>query len=135
VDITIYLPDELGKWAKEHDLGLSRMLRDAVEAEKRRRETAAAALKDAKTYDLTVEDEEGRMYTARLHGALLVEAGINGVTVFLGKDEKIYLYNDACELLRDASTSDLREWLDDGPYAEAMHALGEEVVIDVGLPG
>ena len=42
MDITIYLPDEIGKWAKEQDLGLSRMLRDAVEDEKRRRDARAA---------------------------------------------------------------------------------------------
>ena len=32
MDITIYLPDDLGKWAKDQELNLSRMLRDAVEA-------------------------------------------------------------------------------------------------------
>jgi hypothetical protein len=41
MDITVYLPDELGKWAKENDLGLSRMLREAVEDEKRRRGAVA----------------------------------------------------------------------------------------------
>jgi hypothetical protein len=33
MDITVYLPDEMGRAAKEADLPLSRMLRDAVEAQ------------------------------------------------------------------------------------------------------
>jgi hypothetical protein len=36
VDITVYLPDELGHWAKEAGLNLSRILRGEVEAERKR---------------------------------------------------------------------------------------------------
>ena len=138
MDITVYLPDALGKWAKDHDLPLSRMLRDAVDGEQQRRQAIASTLAGAETHDLTVEDDDGNPYTARLHGALLVEQehGPNHDTfVYLGKDEGVYVYHEPrSKLYQDVSHDDLREWLDDSLYAEAMRALGEDVVIDVGLP-
>jgi hypothetical protein len=136
VNITIYLPDELGEWAKQNELGLSRMLRAAVEAEKERQATVAATLSGVDAHNLTVEDGEGRTFTARLHGALIAEdhSGID-VYVYLGKDQKVYVYDERrSRLEHDVETEALRDWLNDGPYAEAMHALGEEVVIDIGLP-
>jgi hypothetical protein len=42
MDITVYLPDDTGKWAKENDLPLSRLLRGAVEAEREQRKAGAA---------------------------------------------------------------------------------------------
>ena len=138
MDITIYLPDDLGKWAKEHNLGLSRMLRDAVEAERQRQNAVAETLASAETHDLTVEDDDGNPYTARLHAALIAEqdSGVaRDVYAYLGKDELVYVYDErASKLYRGVSTEELRDWLYDDQYAAAMRALGEEVVIDVGLP-
>ena len=138
MDITVYLPDELGKWAKDHDLPLSRMLRDAADHERQRQQTITSTLADAETHDLTVEDDDGNPYTARLHGTLIAqeEHGPNHDTyVYVGKDEAIYIYHEpSSKLHQDADHDDLRDWLSDDPYAAAMRALGEDVVIDIGLP-
>lgn len=75
------------------------------------------------------------MYTARMHGALIAEQDSGPLYVYLGKDGKIYVYDERQSKPHgDLTAEDLRNWLFDGPYAEAMHALGEDVVIDVGLP-
>jgi hypothetical protein len=133
VDVTVYLPDRLGTWAKEHELGLSRMLRDAVEDEKRRREAAADTLKGAETHDLTVENADGRAYTARLHGVQIAKD--RDVWVYLGEDEEVYVYDTHNQdLHQKVDPSGLRDWLTEGPYVEAMEAIGEPAVIDVGLP-
>jgi post-segregation antitoxin (ccd killing protein) len=140
MDITVYLPDDLGKWAKDHDLPLSRMLREAVDNERRRRQAVAKTLGRAEATDLTVQDDEGNAYTARLHGTLIAEVEEGGgtlVEVYLGEDGAIYVYFDPDSKLHQGVTVDeLRNWLPDpAAYAKAMRALGEEVVIDLGLPG
>src|SRR5205809_5294372 len=121
MDITIYLPDELGKWAKESDLPLSRMLRDAVEAERDRRKAVDSTLAEAATFDLDVEDRDGNSYTARIHGALIAGPEYSPIEVYLGKDEKVYVY-DQSKLYEDVSREDLRDWIgsDRAAYSEAM---------------
>src|SRR6266516_3105012 len=101
MDITIYLPDELGKWAKENDLGLSRMLRDAVEEEKRRREAEAALEAGRATHKLDVREPDGYGgdddITVRLHGTLIatqdVDDGHGSTEVYLGEDGKLYIHD------------------------------------------
>jgi hypothetical protein len=139
MDITIYLPDDLGKWAKEHELPLSRMLREAVEAEQSRQLAIQNTLEEAGTTELEVEDDDGDSYTARIHGTLIAEQGggsYPGVYVYLGKDENVYVYEESSgKLYRDVAHSDLRDWLpDDAAYSDSMRALGEDVIIDIGLP-
>jgi post-segregation antitoxin (ccd killing protein) len=139
VDITVYLPAELGAWAKANRLNLSGTLRAAVEAEQERRRAVEATLADAKTTDLTVDDDEGYSYTARIHGVLIADQVSHGsedaVEVYLGRDGKIYVYQvHQSKLWRGVPANTLRHWLDNGPYVAAMRALGEEVVIDIGLP-
>jgi hypothetical protein len=132
MDITIYLPDDLGTWAKEHDLGLSRMLRAAVEDEKRRQEAASTTLGKAATHELEVEGKE-RHYTARLHGTEIATDDLRHA--YLGEDGEIYLYNERTQTLdRGVEPRNLRDYLSEEAYVEAMEALGETVVIDIGLP-
>lgn len=140
MDITIYLPDDLGKWAKEHSLGLSRMLRDAVEAEKRRTDAITAAKEGSDTHKLEVQEPDGYggsdEITVRFHGTLIAKqdvAGYGGNDVYLGQDGKVYVHDFQDHLHRDVEPGDLREYVDEYTYIEAMRALGEEVVIDVGL--
>ncbi len=138
MDITIYLPDDLGRWAKEHQLHLSRMLREAVEVEKQRREASA----EAATHELAVSgpgDQGGTGdYTARLHGVLIATQHLSGhgsVNVYAGEDDKMYVHNTADgQLYRDVEPEQLRRYVDEPTYIEAMRALGEDVVIDIGLP-
>jgi hypothetical protein len=138
VDITVYLPDELGSWAKDNKLNFSATLRAAVEDERKQRAALATALEDASSYDLRIEEHAtGKSYTARLHGTQIAgELGNDTSVVFLGKDELIYVYDtDKSRLYEGVQVSDLRKWLTrDADYARAMIALGEPVVIDVGLP-
>jgi hypothetical protein len=142
MDITIYLPDDLGRWAKEHDLNLSRMLREAVENEKRSRAVAATTLGDARIHTLAVGDvgtaDDSDDFTARLHGTLIATQAIDdghGITqVYLGQDGKVYIYDFLGALHRDVTPDVLREHLDDAAYVKAMHAIGRVPVIDIGLP-
>ena len=55
MDITVYLPDELGTWAKEEGLNLSATLRAEIEAERDRRKARAKVTAEGferiETYD------------------------------------------------------------------------------------
>ena len=67
MDITVYLPDEIGQRAKEHELNLSRLLRDAVTEELSRRGAVAETLKDSEVYEIELEGDAG-YYTGRITG-------------------------------------------------------------------
>jgi hypothetical protein len=140
VDITIYLPDELGQWAKENNLPLSRMLRDAVTEQRQQGAAVAKTLEDIKTYDVQVEMKGSYdTYTARIHGALIGTDERNGgdVTFYLGKNEQVFVYDEReSKLYTDVSDEDLEAWLSESSeetHIEVMTALGREAVIDYGL--
>ena len=63
MDITVYLPDELGRWAKDNDLNLSRMLRDAVEVAREHRRQTESWRGETAIHELLVEGPNG-IYTA-----------------------------------------------------------------------
>jgi hypothetical protein len=117
VDVTIYLPDEIGAWAKNQELPLSRMLREAVEDERRRRDAAARLAAEAKTYMLDVREPDGDGSTE----------------VYRGEDGKVYVHDFEGQLSRDLDPGSLREIVDVATYVKAMRALGQVPVIDVGL--
>jgi hypothetical protein len=48
MDITVYLPDELGQWAKDSELNLSQLLRAGVEAARQRRTAATVEVVEEK---------------------------------------------------------------------------------------
>jgi post-segregation antitoxin (ccd killing protein) len=135
VDITIYLPDELGSWAKDNDINLSRMLRDEVEAERERRRAAAELLDAATVYELPVE-RDGRTYAVRLHGRQLGKSSRWRGEIYFGEDKQLYLYDGErkrLDAIKDPPFAELRRVLDnDDDYIDAMTALGEKAVIDVG---
>lgn len=83
-------------------------------------------------------DREGRSYTARLHGTLIAddEGGDTGIQVYLAQNGLVYVYDGRQdgELLEDVDTEDLRNWLNDSEYIDAMTALGRDAVVDIGLP-
>jgi hypothetical protein len=141
MDITVYLPDETGRWAKEHELPLSRMLRDAVDAERRRREAPDKTMGEDGTFELAAREANSYggfdEFTARLHGTLIgrQSLGIHGsVDVYQGEDGKLYVHDYDGQLHRDVDPQDLSDHLDGSTYVQAMRALGEEPVIDIGLP-
>ena len=133
MDVTIYLPDEVGTWAKEHELNMSRMLRAEIEAERERRRATAELLDGAMTYEMPVEDN-GRAYTARLHGRQLGKAARWRGEVYFGEDKRLYLYDGErkrLDVIKDPPFAELRRVLDDDDYIDAMAVLGERAVIDV----
>jgi hypothetical protein len=140
MDITIYLPDETGRWAKEHELPLSRMLRDAVDAERRRREALDKTKGEAETFELAAREANSYggfdEFTARLHGTLVgrQSLGIHGsVDVYQGEDGKLYVHDYDGQLHRDVDPEDLSDHLNEATYLQAMRTLGEEPVIDIGM--
>lgn len=130
----MYLPDELGTWARNAGLPLSRMLRDAVETERRRREAVAATLGKAGVYEADVAGEEGQGFTIRVHGSLIASRGT--VRAFIGHDGQLFAHDSAdggtMRYLDDPA--ELDQLLELDAYIAAMHALGMRPVIDVGLP-
>lgn len=134
MDITVYLPDEIGAWAKEAELPLSRMLRDAVSDEKRQREAMARTLENALTYDREVEgDDEIGTHTACIHGAPIGTMG--DFEVFLGNDGQGYIYNGGryqLEMLTPDELADRVEEWDELVRVAILRALGRPVVIHYG---
>jgi hypothetical protein len=136
VDITVYLPDEIGTKAKEAKLNLSALLRVAVVDELEREAIVAKTLGDSTVHEMTVEDDEGRgMVDVRLHGASLA-AEQDGTAAFLTEDERLVVYDDRRhQLVWLTDEEDLRQWLSGRNYVKAMAALGKKAVIDIGRVG
>ena len=130
MDITVYLPDEIGQWAKEAGINLSQTLRAALEAERSRRDTVAPILTDSAEHKIYVA-ERGVEYV--LHGALIAQDYDHDVEAYLGEDRRIYVYDVKRERLREISNPDeLRDWSSDGLYVDAMRALGRIPVLHIG---
>ncbi|HUF69808.1 MAG TPA: hypothetical protein VMM79_14285 [Longimicrobiales bacterium] len=127
MDITVYLPDELGLWAKSADVNLSRTLRDAVEALKVRAET----LSEAAEIRLQLIDGDGRKFAGRFTGTLIAEG--RDSAAYLTDDDRVLVHdwkNDSIIEIEDAE-EELREWLPQDGYIEACASLGLEPVIDL----
>jgi hypothetical protein len=135
VDVTLYLPDELGGRAKaEFERGeLSRLLQDAVRNELERRETVTKTLNDVQTYEVAVEDAEGRTFLGRITGQLIAENDRAEIEVFLTQDERVLVYDGA--RMKHYELTDpvegLKNWLIGADYTDALHALGETPVVDL----
>ena len=62
-------------------------------------------------------------------------AGGGSINVRADEDDKMYVHYTADgRLRRDVEPEQLRQYVDEPTYIEAMRALGEDVVIDIGLP-
>jgi hypothetical protein len=143
VDFTLYLPDEIGQRAKDafQRGDLSRLFRDAVTDELERRTAVSTTLDQPQTYELSLEDEDGRYYTGRITGKEIAydeRSGHSVIKVYLTEDERVIVHDDAnlryYDLSDDPGTNvaeELRQWLSPGAYSDAMHALGEKPVIDL----
>jgi hypothetical protein len=132
VDLTVYLPDEIGVEAKEAELNFSRLLRAAVTEELQRRRKVEQSLKDAKEFELALE-KDGRAYKGRLTGARIASHESRDVDVYLTDDERVIVHDikrgDYWEI--EDPGEELRNWLDDESYFEAMGRLGQEPVVDL----
>lgn len=147
MDITVYLPDELGAWAKESGLNLSRMLREAVRREQDLAESRKARQGEMATHKLMV-DVDGDYVNVRLRAKELAWDGGNQwlyatpdghIFVFNGDAMKLYGADDDGDpqpAVEYAGSEDLfLEWFRFGNpsfYLAVMKALGKEAVIDIG---
>lgn len=137
--VNLYLPDDLGRQAKEAQLPLSRLLQEAVRDELERRAAISKTLIQAKTFEFSVEDSAGRSYTGRITGTLLA-VGHDESQLYLTEDERIIAYewnrSRYWELGNEPSLSldeEIRDFFvnDDDAYIDAMQALGKKPVVDL----
>jgi hypothetical protein len=132
MDITVYLPDEIGERAKAAGLNLSRLLRDAAQTELERRAVIATTLGQATEHLLDLEDEGGTPYTGRITGTVI--ARDDSGTVYLTTDERVILYDfdklEHWEIDFDFPEVSVEDQLGD-LYVEVMRALGKNPVIDL----
>lgn len=129
MDITVYLPDELGQWAKAAGVNLSGELRRALLAERRRQEETAATLANASEHLLSIEDGD-LSYMARLSGTVIAEQG--DTTVFVIDGGEVVVYDEGQQRLwRDVDVDDLSNFVSGDEYIEACNAVGVEPVIDI----
>lgn len=131
MDITVYLPDEIGRRAKAAELPLSRMLRDAVIQELERQDAVTKTLTDPQTFELDLEDRDGNAYTGRITGAKIADD--RDVTIYLTDDERVIAYeaDKGRYDVVDDPESDLANWLRGDAYLEAMNALGLKPIVDL----
>lgn len=140
MDVNIYLPDDIGKRAKDEGLPLSRMLRDAVTEELDRRSIMANTLENAQKIELELLDNEEQPYTGTIHGKLVAAGGREGEEhVYLTTDGRVIGYaseqgkywelGQAVNLSLDEELSNFLR--DPAAYTEACHALGIKPVIEL----
>jgi hypothetical protein len=133
MNVNVYLPDDLGRQAKEAQLALSLLLRNAVIDELGRREAVSATLEEAQEHKIVFEDHDGRTITGRLYGVQICEETHHSDLVLLTDDERVIVYDSSNLRYWESEDpeTDLREVLDDGRYIDAMTALGISPVIDI----
>lgn len=138
MDIMVYLPEEVGTWAKEAGINFSATLRQALIERRAQTGAVEATLADSGVHEVTV-DADGRAYTARISGTIIASNDRTGDLVFLTEDEQVILYEERKErlhYLQDGEIDEvLRGFLDDGEYIDAMNALGLDPVIEIGGKG
>jgi hypothetical protein len=133
VDITVYLPDEIGKRAKaaEPELNLSRLLRYAVGEELARRERVAKLINGAGEHELDLETTDGDPYTGVLTGVQLTEES-GGVTIYLTNDERLMAYDENSQTVEEVEDVEtLRDGLGDDDYITVCAAVGLPARVEV----
>lgn len=128
VDITVYLPDDIGAKAKRAELNLSRMLRDAVTDELERMEAMAATLQETEVYEIDLDDGT----IGRITGKLLAADDQSGDEVYLTDDERVLFYDASREQVDELD--DPAEQLNGLPpemYSAVAEALGFKPIIDL----
>jgi hypothetical protein len=131
VDITVYLPDEIARRAKDKDFNLSRMLRNAVELRLREERAMATTLESATEIRLDLEDGT----IGRFTGKKIAEG--HDVEVYLSEAGKVVVYESDKQRHHVVMVpeDDLASWLPHDPeeYAAAMRAVGLTPVIDLDV--
>jgi hypothetical protein len=133
MNINVYLPDDLGRRAKEAELPLSRLLQAAVADELERRHAMAGTLSETQTYEVDVENDDGKIYTGRITGTRIAEDYRNDTQVFATDDDRVIVYDGEKRrhYVIDDPAQDLRGWLAEDTYVAAMSSLGLKPIIDL----
>jgi post-segregation antitoxin (ccd killing protein) len=135
VDITIYLPDDLARRAKESRVNLSRMLRDALTEHFQEEDAMAATLDDSQEIKLQLENEDGSVYYGRIKGKMIGAGDHN--EVYLTEAENVVVYDTRAlkYYIEDkASKVSLEDLNGDADlYLQVMAALGREATIDLDV--
>lgn len=107
MDITVYLPDEIGERAKAATLPFSRLLRDAVEAELERADALAQAV-EGMTPQREETTDRDRTVILRFTGRAL--AGDNETTIYQTDSGSIVMVDPEGYTTWD-SAEEYGEWL------------------------
>lgn len=142
MDITVYLPEKTGERLKtemkDNDLKPSRIFRDAIDAEFRRRDAMTEALSDLEVYEFALQDDDGLEYTGRITGRLVAGDHPSTGAIYLTADKRVLvvwpeqmayhrLDNPGEDLVQN-----LREYAGSPEeFAQACSALGIKPVIDL----
>ncbi len=136
MNFTVYLPDGIGREVRKAKNGgfalpLSRLLQRAVVEELERRRAVEQTLTALQTYELDLEDNEGRAYVGRITGRMIAET--QDAQVFLTEDERVFVYDESGPRYWQSEDpeGDLRGVLDTDGYMEALNALGLRPTIDL----
>jgi hypothetical protein len=138
MNVNLYLPDDLGKEAKQAGLPLSRLLQGAVIEELERRRMIDTTLSEPQEFELDLEDSEGRPYTGRISG-VLIATGRDERELYLTEDERVIGYEPhklEYHVLGSELSLSLAEQVgdfleDNDACIEALHALGETPIVDL----
>ena len=136
MDITVYLPDDIGAQAKESGLNLSRMLRDAVMADFEHSRAMKELAGDTEEILLYLETPDGETFEGCFTGRLLCE-NHRGDQVFVTDDERIIAYypNQLKYYVLEKDQESLRETLktfcEFDEYISAMTQLGYTATVDL----
>jgi hypothetical protein len=92
-------------------------------------------LEDAGTHELRVENSDGIEYVGRITGTLIGQSRQGDVQFFLTAEERVVVYHEEklTYQLLDDPVDELRNWLDEDEYVDAVVALGETPVVDLDL--
>jgi post-segregation antitoxin (ccd killing protein) len=131
VKINVYLPDDIGEFAKGAKLNLSGLLRQAVIAEQRRMAAAKALGKQAEEFDLMLESAEGERYVGVLKGKQLTEDR-REQTVYQTTDGRVMVYDEPSLSIREIKEAgDAKDWGFVQDYIAVCAALGQDARIEV----
>jgi post-segregation antitoxin (ccd killing protein) len=131
MDVTLYLPDHIGQWAKEAGVNMSRTLRDELEAMMTQQTAMANALENAEEIRLDLADKDGRPYVGRFTGKLVIVG--DTCTLYVTDDERVLVHDTDREQIveLDDLEEELPNWFVGEDYIDACNALGVSAVVDI----
>lgn len=134
MNCTVYVPDELGKWAKGERINVSRTLREALIKKRELMEIKRASFTEPQRLKLELRDDDGLPYIGCFTGMQLVDDG--HVDVYWHMDGRVMVHDRRNLTCRESTDpeKDLRDagFRDPWSYVTVMRALG--IVPEVDIP-